>query len=636
MFIPRRTSRLARASVATGAAALAALAAVPNAQAAFSRYPAPCSGVQITAGGASFQEPAQNGLWRPTAYPNFCDQFGGVGGSGIAQYPQSGTYSGSGAGRRIMGERTGSGSWNNSTGAFSRNPPNGARVGFSDEAPDPTRKVNEIERGTDAEGDEGDLRTIPVAVGAVATIVHLPNDCGVAAVAATNRSADGRIRFTKSQLDKIWASDEDADQWSEVLPGAVGDGCDDPIIRVPRFDVGGTTFVYKEYLHVANTARGWTTTVNTPDNRAWPQQSKSLDTDGAGPGTATVATLQRGASNGNGAMATKVDSTPGSIGYPELATARSSGFGFDSAGDRKYWIEAQNGNANEWTSPDRFGPTSTSDRGANCQNVVFQNVPGSPGDPNATLADWHLTTGINTAAAGAYGICSLTYGLAFDDSSDAYGNTDAEESKARTVKDYLAAVERFGQSGLTAVDQSPLPADIRSRARAGIEAMGWCKDGCGQSTGQETSGAGSSSTATTTTTPAAAAAQVAPPAPPAIVQISNLFSIRSVRTRGSDLLVTLRLPGAGRAVVMATTTSKRRINRRTRTRRFTYARGTVQVSRAGDVSVRIARSKRATSELKRAIGKRGQTLVKVRFEPTGGQAREQSFSRPISVRFSRR
>jgi ABC-type phosphate transport system substrate-binding protein len=529
-----------------------------------------------------------------------------------------------------MGERTSSGTWTNANGAFSRNPPNGARLGFTDEPPTAVQR-GQMEQGTDPAGDEGDLRVIPVAVGAVATVVNIPTGCDVSAVASTNRSSDGRIRFTRAQLDRIWASETDADQWDEVLPGATGPGCDNPIIRVPRFDSSGTTFVYKEYLQVANPGRGWLALGNTTwPNNDTPSPGKQLDADGPDePGTDTVPTLQRGATNGNGALATKVAGTEGSIGYLELSTARSNGFSYpDAAGDDRYWMEAQNGNADQWTSPDRFGAASTSDRGANCHTVAFRNVPGAPGDQSATLADWNTVSGINTDQAGAYPICSLTYGLTFDDMSDAYGNTDAEEAKARTAKDYLAAIERFGQAGLTSVDQSPLPTDIRSRARAGIEAIDWCKDGCGQSGGTTTTGGDQGGTTQTpATTP-----QVVPPVLQPIVTISNLFTIRSVRTRGTDLVVTLRLPGAGRAQVTAVTTARRRVNRRNRARRFTYARAGVTVAQAGDVAVRLPRSSRATSELRRAVGRRGSVLVTVRFTPNGGQAREQNFTRRITVR----
>jgi hypothetical protein len=116
------------------------------------------------------------------------------------------------------------------------------------------------------------------------------------------------------------------------------------------------------------------------------------------------------------------------------------------------------------------------------------------------------------------------------------------------------------------------------------------------------------------------------------VTISNAFTIRSVRTRGTDLVVTLRLPGAGRAQVTAVTTARRRVNRRNRARRFTYARAGVTVAQAGDVAVRLPRSSRATSELRRAVGRRGSVLVTVRFTPNGGQAREQNFTRRITVR----
>ena len=75
-----------------------------------------------------------------------------------------------------------------------------------------------------------------------------------------------------------------------------------------------------------------------------------------------------------------------------------------------------------------------------------------------------------------YPNCALTYDFVFDDDAPVFGNTPAEEAKARTVKDYFEAVEsEGGQHSLTAADYGALSAQIIEIARKGVEAIGWNK-----------------------------------------------------------------------------------------------------------------------------------------------------------------
>ena len=67
-----------------------------------------------------------------------------------------------------------------------------------------------------------------------------------------------RVRFTKAQLEAIWAQGRrPPTTWDEVFPALAADAdCDKPIIRVVRFDDSGTTFAFKDYLNTIDGGRG--------------------------------------------------------------------------------------------------------------------------------------------------------------------------------------------------------------------------------------------------------------------------------------------------------------------------------------------------------------------------------------------
>src|SRR5262249_6266900 len=134
-----------------------------------------------------------------------------------------------------------------------------------------------------------------------------------------------------------------------------------------------------------------------------------------GPGSAADATdhLTSACSNGNGALADKVNATDGSIGYGDLATERSKGFTMDgtAALTKPYWIPGPNGSGayTEPTSDPLSYQASNNTKGSNCGSSVITGTPAS------AYGDWSQTSATNTNNATAWGICTLTYGLVFDD-----------------------------------------------------------------------------------------------------------------------------------------------------------------------------------------------------------------------------
>ena len=159
----------------------------------------------------------------------------------------------------------------------------------------------------------------------------------------------------------------------------------------------------------------------------------------------------------------KLNATDGSVGYSDIATARSNGLGITptsvpaSRDDDRFWTQTTNpvGTFVEPTAHPN-GYQTNGPKGANCESVTFTGVPAT------TLGDWSNANGTDSTAGWV--VCTLTYGLLFDDYKGPYslqGAGDAaEEQKARTVKDYWASiVSDDGQEILFANDYSQLPVE---------------------------------------------------------------------------------------------------------------------------------------------------------------------------------
>jgi len=536
------------------------------------------------------------------------------------------------------------------------------RFGMTDEPPS-TGEVQDMNRGVDAPGDEGSIHVIPAAVGAVAPVVNFPNDCDVNRLDAAdktaeqNRDGDGipddvvRVRFSKTKFEKAWAKDDDADKWTELFeelrnttafPVEADDPCAKPIIRVVRFDDSGTTFTLKNYLDRLNGGRDWvpgfTGTDSTAKTRRWPNATFGARADcpptgnppapPSGPGSEpdNVDQLTSGCSNGNGSLVSKVISTDGSIGYSDISTARTASPSLaitpENNDNDTYWTQVQNGSDafTEPTADTSFGFRTDGASGSNCQNTSFTGVPAS------TLGDWSNASGVNSPQG--YGVCTLTYGLVFDDYALPYATQTsgavAEEQKARTVKDYWTdIVSDGGQAVLFGKDYAPLPgganpSGILGIARAGVNAVGWDKSasgGGGGTPGGGTPGGGTPGGGNSTTPP-----------PPAATP-SNRFSITrtTINSRRGTATISVRVPGRGTIQALSTA--------RNRGKRFRVGGSRVGVSRAGTYRLTIRPGRTAKRILKKK--RKLRTSVRMSYRPTGGTTRNAA-PRTVTLKLRKR
>ncbi|MBU6337961.1 MAG: substrate-binding domain-containing protein, partial [Acidobacteria bacterium] len=343
-------------AVALAAALAAALPAAINASRAEAAFTTgACAGDALIGGGASFQNGAHVNAFIPSAFPTYC------GGLGAGSTP-SVTYNsrGSGCGRVLMGSRevcASGGNIDNSSGANGRNQT--ARFGASDE-PLTVTQQSQVNQGTDAVGDEGVVRTIPVAMGSIAVIINIPTGCSVVrkpgsatdqpvgsgntgfdsteqAKFANFGNAQVRLKLTRAQVEAIYSGSTSLDTWGELVPW-INDGngtasettdtrCQNwPIFRIRRVDSSGTTYAFKDWLNTIDPAEGWLTTYNTGTykDRFWPQNTQTVAFDYNGDGDTADAV-----GSGAGTCASAVGSP--AISPSPTFTTPSTGVGCDES-----------------------------------------------------------------------------------------------------------------------------------------------------------------------------------------------------------------------------------------------------------------------------------------------------------------
>jgi ABC-type phosphate transport system substrate-binding protein len=406
-----------------------------------------CSGASITGKGSSLQKLAQVSVWGPdfntSANAKACNGTQGSKGVPTVTY----TSVGSGAGMEA---------WGINGHAFEGS---NAYVG-TDEPPNQLQK-EEIESHKIKASTEKTLETIPVLQGSVAIIVRLPKGCS-----GSSKAYAGRLVFDNVTLQAIWLGE--ITKWNQITDDGdelIGSACtaaqkESTIVRVVRKDQSGTTSIFKKYLALINGEK------DVFGELGWREISEGLPNVEDWPGTVT-----RPAGTGGGELVKKVAETPSSIGYANLADARSGGQFTGANGGKgfaRFWAPIQN-NGVEQEEETYADPASNNEAAeaanANCANTEYTN--GETAFPPATtLAVWNEVT--TKTAEPHYPICGLTYDLGFHEYSKYPGTSLAE---ATTVNNYLLfELAQFGgQELIKKHDYYPLPSAIQAEAREGSE-----------------------------------------------------------------------------------------------------------------------------------------------------------------------
>ncbi|MDA0161410.1 substrate-binding domain-containing protein [Solirubrobacter ginsenosidimutans] len=582
------SSQRRRLALSVAGALAATVVAAPAASAQFTL--APCQGGSAVGQGSSFQGAAFTAFKKVFSLevPSGC----GAAGAGISYSPTS-----SGAGRIALGQND-----------PKTNPRNDRNQGFrwagTDEAPKVAERAS-IEGGPiDANGqdvtaaDNAKLHVVPIAIGAIAVLVHLPDGC-----TGFGAGADLYNDRPKVTLQKLEAAFYGANspKWSDLIPGLTpAAGCGDVAIkRAVRADGSGTTFALKQLLQHLNPAHAneW----RISDNPVWP--------------TAANATVT---GTGGGGLATTVATTAGTLGYVDLATARGSNNGaflYDTAAapiDKIFWLPLQQEldgatYSDPQTTADGYKTTTSaaSVKGANC-NVEPVGLPTTPAD-DLTYGLW--TSADATLTGDGYAACTMTYDMVFDDNSVAYCKSADEEAKARTIKDYLTrgVLSDLAQAELPKYDYDRLPTKILTDiSRKAVDSIGWNKGGQGRPC--STPEPEVTPTPTPVADPGPGTPTVTPP-PPAP---SNAITVASSRVSGTSIRFSLQLPGAGKISIASSTKPKKG-------KTIKLATKTVTATKSGTQTITLSLSSKAKSALKK--DKKLKVTVKITYTPTGGTAK---------------
>ncbi len=385
--------------------------------------------------------------------------------------------------------------------------------------------------------DNNPLHVIPVAIGAIATLIHLPDGC--TGFGATTPLYGQRPKVTLEALENVWYGT--GTTWADLIPTLPAAGCgDQPIKRVVRKDSSGSTFAFKQLM--ANIAPAHAAEWRALNNQLWP----------------TNGTAIRPTATGGGALASYVGlaTNPGTIGYVDLATARTNSnatFTYvDGTFDKTFWLPLQRTKGN----PDLYDDPQLDANGyknGRCRpwrqlrRREGQQHPGHAHGRDARQLVGHrrhahrhrlrrLHADLRDGVRRQRGrLLQLARGRG------------ARRARSRTTSP-RASSPPAGQDSLPSNDYDALPASIYAIAKTGVDAIGWNKGG----RGRPCDGAQPQPAAHRHADPGWQHTRRRQPAP-----ISNAFTIASARVSGTTIRLSLQLPGAGKIAVASSTKPKK-------------------------------------------------------------------------------
>ena len=234
-----------------------------------------------------------------------------------------------------------------------------------------------------------------------AKVVHIPTVAG-AVVAVYNLEGVKDLKLSGEALADIFLGK--ITRWNDPKIAALNAGATLPSTRIAparRSDGSGTTAIFTGYL--ATVSPEWKTKVGAGKSVDWP----------VGQG-----------GKGNDGVAAVVKSSPGSIGYVELAYAKQNDLSYAAIRNK----------SGQFVKPSVEATTQAA-QGALAQ--IEKDV---------------RTPIVNAAGAGAYPISGFTYILVYQQSKDA--------AKGEALKKFLSWAMTDGQKMASELDYAPLPASL--------------------------------------------------------------------------------------------------------------------------------------------------------------------------------
>jgi ABC-type phosphate transport system substrate-binding protein len=385
--------------------------------------------------------------------------------------------------------KTSSGKGLQSWGAFSTPGPNfGPQNAFiATEEPLSEATKGEVEGFGGGVGSPGTALNIPVAQESIAILVHLPPGC-----TAESKGASGRLVLNNVTLEEIWRGE--ITNWGQITDdGDKLNGCTtepnlDPITRLVRSDLAGTTHILKKYLSLINPTGSYPTEAGGP-SETWSEIAEGLENTNW-PRPAGSLAVQKELKEGDTTEVSEVAKDAGTIGYAGLADSRANTAfdpspGTGGAGTAVFWVPIQNSGVSTkklaYADPSSTGELSETPGDANCAKEKYTNGKGKTFPPSTTDASWAPVT--TETKQKNYPICGIVYLLALTK----YGSYNPASSEAttkgesETTDQYLQFVTNDegavgatagGQIAIENHDYEALPKKVLKEAQAGALLVG--------------------------------------------------------------------------------------------------------------------------------------------------------------------
>lgn len=262
--------------------------------------------------------------------------------------------------------------------------------------------------------------TVPVIDAPIAIIVHAPSSC-------TITGTSSHFAITKSALSTLW--DGGYGSWGSFLTASsIGHSgaCSSGITLYAREEGSGTSFAFKQYLcQIEGTVWGGgagkceSGEGFVSDAPKWPDESAITKT-----------------ATGSGNMVSKVESTVGSIGYVNFASAANpENFHEWASGESLFWASLENGTA---TPAEPGAQVGAGEFSAGCDKKYEGTLPTISGTDGPEWGAVHVAS----PSSVAYPLCTLTYDVAWENYKGGglaglYGAAAETEKTAEGAKSYF-------------------------------------------------------------------------------------------------------------------------------------------------------------------------------------------------------
>jgi hypothetical protein len=312
---------------------------------------------------------------------------------------------------------------------------------------------------------KNEIVSVPVAQSAVAVLIHTPLGC-----------EPQSTKVVPAMAGSLLAEEYENDvQTFETLTGVrlVGASCGSP---EPKLFVSsassGTTAVFKRFLGCMSEPAGTAECANASEKEPW-KALNSTTPDSEDTTWPVSGDVQFGGASGS-EQASKVYELPDSLGYADLATARTlfdtnSWLCAGNSTDKSCVVIAQVKGDDTAASPE--APNAES----NCTGALYTNETSITA---RTLANYgNLVRQANSRAAkqgtNAYPLCTITWDLAWHRYSVAKNESAGikyTQEQTNSVKNYLTFIVGNGQSspGLVSKHYGVLSDEIDNRARSAL------------------------------------------------------------------------------------------------------------------------------------------------------------------------